>query len=461
MISQRRDCTDQLVSNHIGLIPQASGGLMADRVVGATIHVNHFSDFVYVFLMHVLLGEVTLTSKQGYKERQHHKELRFVDITQKMEDTAIKAFAIHVMLPGKSCLSMVLVPITKMASQKLKSNAYLMHSNSVVACQTTLAQVSPEEKFCDTKLVQDLKNEHTWGCPIYVLDQKLQDGTEGLPKWNPRACIGINLGRCCLHTENVHLILNPCTGHVSPQYHIVFDDDFSTVLYLHSGKVPSFWKELVVAGAVRYTTEEFLDEDTWSLPNDAKSKTDKDLELPILLQENNTKLCTELDLNADLLESCNNAPTQLSTHHKEDNSINRNQVMPQMIDLASAGLRRSTRKKTLTNKAMESSDFEIQKMFGLCTKLKSLVTKASDVKQLPQQLYQCAIYNIEVSNCLYDESLNYLYPMVFAADQQQNKMYTFKDMMKQEDHKHFIVAILKEIEVHEGRQHWTCMLKSQ
>eukprot|EP00957_Ditylum_brightwellii_P028440 2147609-Ditylum_brightwellii.AAC.1 len=86
---------------------------------------------------------------------------------------------------------------------------------------------------------------------------------------------------------------------------------------------------------------------------------------------------------------------------------------------------------------------------------KALVTEVSEMKQLPQQMYQYAIYNIEVSYCLYDESLNYLCPMVFAANQQQSKTYTFKDMMKQLDHKEFIMAMLKEFKVHEGRKHWT------
>eukprot|EP00957_Ditylum_brightwellii_P168302 12812009-Ditylum_brightwellii.AAC.1 len=33
-------------------------------------------------------------------------------------------------------------------------------------------------------------------------------------------------------------------------------------------------------------------------------------------------------------------------------------------------------------------------------------------------------------------------------------------MMKQDDAKEFIAAMLKEVEVHENRNHWTCILKS-
>eukprot|EP00957_Ditylum_brightwellii_P190928 14538189-Ditylum_brightwellii.AAC.1 len=54
-------------------------------------------------------------------------------------------------------------------------------------------RISPKEKFCDTKLVQDLKDKHTWGCPVYTLDKNFQGGSGGLPKWDPRARIRINL----------------------------------------------------------------------------------------------------------------------------------------------------------------------------------------------------------------------------------------------------------------------------
>jgi hypothetical protein len=34
---------------------------------------------------------------------------------------------------------------------------------------------------------------HVFGCPVYVLDASLQDGKK-IPKWNPRACLGLFLG---------------------------------------------------------------------------------------------------------------------------------------------------------------------------------------------------------------------------------------------------------------------------
>ena len=40
------------------------------------------------------------------------------------------------------------------------------------------------------------------------------------------------------------LVLNPRTGHISPQFHVVFDDSFSTVASLQDiDEPPSFWNE--------------------------------------------------------------------------------------------------------------------------------------------------------------------------------------------------------------------------
>jgi hypothetical protein len=58
---------------------------------------------------------------------------------------------------------------------------------------------------------------------------------------------GLYVGRSLSHAANVALIFNPCTGHVSPQFHVGFDDDFTTVPYLRSSKVPPFWADLVPA----------------------------------------------------------------------------------------------------------------------------------------------------------------------------------------------------------------------
>ena len=84
-----------------------------------------------------------------------------------------------------------------------------------------------------------VKSFHTLFCPVYVLDSRLQSaGGPGPPKWEPRSRIGVYLGHSPFHAGSVALIFNPSTGRVSPQYHVVFDNEFSTIEYMEAGTVP-------------------------------------------------------------------------------------------------------------------------------------------------------------------------------------------------------------------------------
>jgi hypothetical protein len=69
------------------------------------------------------------------------------------------------------------------------------------------------------------------------------------------------------HAFYVALILSPRTGHVSPQFHIVFDDDFTTVPYLCTGTVSPHLADLIRSFATihMYTEKQT---GTWqSIPN--------------------------------------------------------------------------------------------------------------------------------------------------------------------------------------------------
>ena len=99
--------------------------------------------------------------------------------------------------------------------------------------------LSPEDKFSRLTMKQSAKEEHTLFCPVYCLDAKLQRGIGGIPKWDPRSRLGVFVGHSPDHESNVALVLNPRTGLVSSQYHVIFDDTFSTIGHLQSDKAPS------------------------------------------------------------------------------------------------------------------------------------------------------------------------------------------------------------------------------
>ena len=91
-----------------------------------------------------------------------------------------------------------------------------------------------------------LKNSHAFGCPVYVLDARLQDaGCPGPSKLEPRSRLGIYVGHSPCHAGSVALVLNPKTRRVSPKFHVIFDDNFETVPHLRSGTMPENWSQLV------------------------------------------------------------------------------------------------------------------------------------------------------------------------------------------------------------------------
>ena len=77
---------------------------------------------------------------------------------------------------------------------------------------------------------ETLSNCHVWGCPTYVLEPKLQKPGVKIPKWAPRSLRGVNMGFSKMHSTQVGLVLNLLTGSISPQFHVVFDDMFSTLM---------------------------------------------------------------------------------------------------------------------------------------------------------------------------------------------------------------------------------------
>ena len=91
-------------------------------------------------------------------------------------------------------------------------------------------RISPNELFSNTKCDNHdaVLRSRVWGCPAYVLHPKLQTASK-IPRWTPRTRQGVYLGQSSSHHGSVGRILNPRTGHISPQWHIVFDELFQTV----------------------------------------------------------------------------------------------------------------------------------------------------------------------------------------------------------------------------------------
>ena len=105
-------------------------------------------------------------------------------------------------------------------------------------------------------LYKDFRRAHVFGCPVSVLEPKLQDGKK-IPKWEPRARPGLFVGFLTIHSSLVALVLNTRTGKISPQFHVIFDDKFETVASLpQDGDLGKQWLRLFKLGREFYLDEE-------------------------------------------------------------------------------------------------------------------------------------------------------------------------------------------------------------
>jgi hypothetical protein len=122
--------------------------------------------------------------------------------------------------------------------------------------------LSPNEVWSSCRApIEEFHHAHVFGCPVYVLDAALQDGHK-IPKWAPRAHLGIFLGFSMLHSSQVPIVMNVDTGKISPQFHVIFDDKFETVVLMTSenllgeqGKSIFAWEENVLTMLTMTTME--------------------------------------------------------------------------------------------------------------------------------------------------------------------------------------------------------------
>jgi hypothetical protein len=157
--------------------------------------------------------------------------------------------------------------------------------------------LSPQEKWSSTKFFNydHLRRLHPWGCPAYVLDPKLQDGKK-LPKWSPRSRQGKFVGISKEHASTVALVLNPSTKRISPQFHVLFDDFFSTVRSVDDTSAPVLtstdWDSfLEMKGTEVFYDESEIDHippisNEWLEPEEIQARRQPQSQQPLRQREN-------------------------------------------------------------------------------------------------------------------------------------------------------------------------------
>ena len=263
---------DHIVSQQSGLMPQSSGILTKNRFWGSTLFVDHYSDFIHNHLITGTSSSETYESKKAYErvaatygvkiKSYHGDNLRFND---KLFVGDCEASGQNISFCGVGAHHQNAIAERKIKEITYGARTVLLHAKrkwpkviktvlwpyamqSVVERHNKLSLhpdgKSPLEKF--SGIADDIRPSefHTWGCPVYILEADNQNIGIGTPKWEPRAHAGIYLGHSPCHAGSVALVMNLRTGLVSPQFHVVFDDEFSTVPYLYNEATPPNWDKL-------------------------------------------------------------------------------------------------------------------------------------------------------------------------------------------------------------------------
>jgi hypothetical protein len=442
------DCVsvDQMESSTPGFVAQLKGRLTRKRYEAATVFVDHASRLSYVHLQQGLTSDETVQAKRAFEAyarshgvtiRHYHADNgRFAD-NEFLKDIAESgqtisfcgAYAhfqngiaekrirdlqeqtrkqlLHAKARWPSAIEINLWPYALRTANDIRNTIPDKDDGS-----------SPLERFCKTDVRPKLRNYHPFGCPVYALDNRLQGGGR-IPKWTPRSRLGINLGYSPRHASSVSLVLNMDTGHVSPQFHVQYDDFFETVRP-SAGNARTFSQWQQIAGLKRAAktpmraSEGALEPE----PTIPTSETQPD----------------ELGLQHE------SEPNELDSGEETADAAGTNDL-PDRSNESSDDTPSDQRNTTETNEPNVSR-------YGRVRKPTTRMKESLEQRDIAFQAYYEAMH--EDDYLLQDEMQN---PVAFLAHANKDTMY-FHQAMKAPDRDEFIKAVVKEVNDHIENKHW-------
>lgn len=445
---------DHIISAQPGLIPQSTGTLTYKRFGGAVLFIDHFSGFQYVHLIQSTTAAETLTAKREYERADHsfgvtikryradnsrfdekvfqtdcrrlHQDFSYCGVSShhqngiaesniKSSCYSARTLLLHAKRQWPSAINTILWPFALRAAVE-KHNRIEINP----------AGLTPQESFSGIHSLPRAPDHHTWGCPIFVLDSDNHSGL-GTPKLEPRSRVGDYLGHSPYHAGNVALVRNLRTGHVSPQFHVIFGDDFSTVPYLDSTESPPNWHTLTMNSRECVTDEQFRLADNWNTTGATPTHEPALPLAPIPPPPETHETSVPSHLPVEITSQRNPSPRP-----REDSLLQTREVQntPSLIplsqtflDLNSAGLRRSTRKRS-----------HVERLTYGCLAIIML-----SLNSLPPATANC-YHAVKLSYQDYlehnfDDTSNLSNPIaqIFQATITDNEVYTMKEMLRQPD----------------------------
>ncbi len=254
-------------------VPQHSGIAQKDEIIGGTVFYDASSKYLDVQLQVGFTATETIKSKLvfermaadvGVKILSYHTDngiYRSEEFLKELKEKGqgIKMSGVSAQFQNGAAESIIRSVIQSARTMMIHANLrwpevsdetlwtyalkHAVHLHNVMPQEET--GYSPLERWTRSKSKHsDLVLEHVWGCPAYVLSPKLRDGAS-VPKFEARSKRGQHMGYSPLHSSSVGLIRNLKTNHVSPQFHVLYDDHFETVTCTDENPPPrSVWETM-------------------------------------------------------------------------------------------------------------------------------------------------------------------------------------------------------------------------
>ena len=455
---------DQMASTEVGFYAQMKGKLTKRRYKCATVFVDHFSRLRFVHLQVDDSSEETLGAKRafetfaaehGVRVQHYHcdngrfqdnafrqachearQQLTFCGVNahfqngiaerciRDLSESARKQL-LHARARWPQAVHFALWPYAL-------RNAALLHNTLPVLEDGT----SRLELFSSIHVGSNMKHVHTFGCPVFALQNALASG-KSLPRWSPRARLGLNLGLSPTHARNVYLVLNLTTGCVSPQYHCRFDDFFETTR--HGGPDVSgtiSWQQL--AGLDR--ANEILSE--VSAPIQHGVMYPESLSEGDIPPEENSFTPPVFDVTSDdySVSDGDSLVTENTGPSRQSRASHQAEGVTPAEQPVTAGTSQRGRVRTMTRRMAES---------------------------IAQGLHHVAHESItgETAEDLFHDSHLELQermrnPIAFHAEMMGDIMY-LNQALQQSDAKEFVQAVVKEVNGHVDCNNWTLKKRSE
>ncbi len=462
---------DQLQSPVPGLIAQLKGTPTRERYTCATVFVDHYSDLTFIYLQRSTDGDDTVEAKReferharscGINVRAYHADNgRFVDSKwindMKTKDQAYSLCGVNahhqngrvekrirdIQDLGRSSL----LHAMKLWPDAITTALWPYAIRKAVQDLNTIARKdktrSPLEAFTGVEVIPSMRDKHTFGCPMYVLDNDLQSGKR-IGKWRTRARMAIYIGPSVDHAQNVGLALSLTTGLVSPVFHAKYDELFETLKDKYGTYIPkSQWQ--VKCGFINESNVEL-----WrgSVPT---------------VEE-------EQQRNDNRIEETSNDKEVSNDECQQDNDIDIEQSDER--DVTNEDINKET---TSTSEGELSGGNSIQNDAGENQEAAVRTSRTGRVIKKPKRfddylVYESIIqeaYMIEPEIDFIDpveymmDPVSYIMDLVaYGASSDPDIMY-FHEILSAPDKHEFLKAMVKEIEGHNKNNNWIVVDRSK